>query len=137
WPEFEREFNAAQGQLHVALDAYETDYATIRHTVLGTFRELAADSARRLIATGQAVPDDFEEAVVREVMATLPTPELVRQRLSLRYRVGVIQLGSEFLAEQREAAEERRRLEAIDAERRSEERRRQAEERVVQEELWV
>jgi hypothetical protein len=37
-------------------------------------------------------------------MATLPTPELLRQRLSLRYRVGVIQLGSEFLAEQRKAA---------------------------------
>jgi hypothetical protein len=137
WPEFEREFNAAERQLQVALDAYETDYATIRETVLGTFRELAADSARRLSATGQAVPDDFEDAVVHEVMATLPTPELLRQRLSLRYRVGVIQLGSEFLAEQRKAAEERRRLEALGAERRSEERRRQAEERVVQEQLWV
>ena len=137
WPEFEREFNAAERQLQAALDAYETDYATIRETVLSTFRELAADSARRLSATGQAVPDDFEDAVVREVMAALPTPELLRQRLSLRYRVGVIQLGSEFLAEQRKASEERRRLEAVDAERRSEERRRQAEERVVQEQLWV
>jgi len=92
-------------------------------------RTAAPTWSRRLIATGQAIPDDFEDAVVREVMATLPPPELLRQRLSLRYRVGVIQLGSEFLAEQRKAAEQRRRLEAIDAERRSEERRRQAEQR--------
>jgi hypothetical protein len=40
WPEFERDFNAARAQLHVALDAYEADYDAIRETVLETFRQL-------------------------------------------------------------------------------------------------
>src|SRR3954447_17339385 len=43
WPEFERDFNAARAQLHVALDAYEADYDSICETVLKTFRQLAAD----------------------------------------------------------------------------------------------
>src|SRR5207249_8145924 len=66
----------------------------------------------------------------------LPTPEVLRDRLLLRYRVGVIQLGSELLAEQRRAAEERRRIEAVEEERQSDRRRRAAEDRVVQEPLW-
>ena len=56
WSAFERDFNAAQGQLRTALDAYDTDYLTIRATVLEAFRQLAGDSARRLGATGQQVP---------------------------------------------------------------------------------
>ena len=137
WTEFEREFNAAQAQLRAALEVYETDFAAIRETVLETFRQLAADSARRLEATGHPVPDDFEDAVVHEVLSTLPGPALLRERLLLRYQVGVIQLGSEMLAEQRRAAEERRQLEQLEAERRLEQRRVEAEQRVVQEALWA
>ena len=37
-------------------------------------RELAADSARRLEATGHPVPADFAEAIVRGVLSALPTP---------------------------------------------------------------
>src|ERR1700694_2627150 len=130
WPEFERDFNAARTQLHVALDAYEADYDAIRKTVLETFRQLAADSARRLEDTGNPVMPDFEDAVVKEVMATIPSP-------TLRSRVGVIQLGSEMIGEQRKAAEERRQLESIEAERRLEEHRQHAQERIVQEVLWA
>jgi hypothetical protein len=137
WPEFERDFNAARAQLRVALDAYEADYDAIRETVLETFRQLAADSARRLEATGNPVMPDFEDAVVKEVMATLPSPKLLQARLSLRYRVGVMQLGSEMIGEQRKAAEERRQLESIEAERRLEEHRLHAQERIVQEGLWA
>jgi hypothetical protein len=137
WPEFEREFKATQAQLRAALEAYTTDYDAIRATVLETFRQLAADSARRLEATGNPVPTDFEDAVVREVLATLPSPTLLWERLSLRYRVGVMQLGSEMLAEQRKAAEERRQLEAIEAERDLEHQRQRTEQRIVQETLWV
>ena len=137
WPEFERDFNAARAQLRVALDAYEADYDAIRETVLETFRQLAADSARRLEATGNPVMPDFEDAVVKEVMATLPSPTLLQARLSLRYRVGVMQLGSEMIGEQRKAAEERRQLESIEAERRLEEHRQHAQERIVQEGLWA
>ncbi len=137
WSAFERDFNAAQGQLRTALDAYDTDYLTIRATVLEAFRQLAADSARRLGATGQQVPPDFEHAVVQEVLSVLPTPELLRQRLTLRFRVGVMLLGSEMLAEQRLAAQERRNLEAIESERRLAESQVVAQERVIQEHLWA
>jgi len=137
WSAFERDFNAAQGQLRTALDAYDTDYLTIRETVLEAFRQLAADSARRLGATGQQVPPDFEDAVVQEVLSVLPTPELLRHRLILRFRVGVMLLGSEMLAEQRLAAQERRNLEAIESERRLAESQVVAQERVIQEHLWA
>src|SRR6266851_6399280 len=48
WPTFERSFEAALTQLRAALGRYESDFGTIRETVLNTFRELAADSIRRL-----------------------------------------------------------------------------------------
>ncbi len=131
WSAFERDFNAAQGQLRTALDAYDTDYLTIRATVLEAFRQLAADSARRLGATGQQVPPDFEHAVVQEVLSVLPTPELLRHTLTLRFRVGVMLLGSEMLAEQRLAAQERRNLEAIESERRLAESQVVAQERAI------
>src|SRR6266566_5256184 len=137
WLEFEHEFNLAQARLRAALQAYETNFESIRQTVLETFEQLGTDSARRLEATGHPVPPDFVDAVVHEVLATLPTPALLWERLSLRYRVGVMQLGSEMLAEQRKAAEERRHLEAIEAEQHLEQRRQQTKERIVQEELWV
>ena len=57
----------AQSRLRTALQAYDQDYALIREMVLDTFRQLAADSARRLHATQQPVAPDFEDAVVREV----------------------------------------------------------------------
>jgi hypothetical protein len=67
----------------------------------------------------------------------LPTPQVLRERLTLRFRVGVMQLGSELWAEQRRAAEERRRVEVAQEEVRLEQRRLAAEERVVQEQLWA
>jgi hypothetical protein len=134
WPEFERAFAGAQSRLAEALDAYETHFASIRETVLTAFDQLAAVRCARL--ENGPVSSDFVEVMVRGVLAALPTPEILRERLSLRYRVGVIQLGSEMLAEQRRAAEERERIEAIDQERQSDQRRRIAEDRVVQEQLW-
>jgi hypothetical protein len=137
WPAFERAFDAAQTQLQAALERYAEDYDAIRKTVLATFRSLAADSALRLAATDQPVPAGFEEVVVQEVLSSLPTPELLRERLGLRFRIGVLHLGSEFLAEQHLAAETRRRLQALEADRRLELQRRSAEERLVQEELFA
>lgn len=137
WPEFERQFGLTQGRLRKALETYEANYDAVRETTLQTFRGLASDSARRLEATGQPIPADFEDAVVHEVLATQPCPDLLWERLSLRYRIGVMQLGSEFLAEQRKSAEERRRLQVIDSENRLEEHQQQIRQRVVQEELWV
>jgi hypothetical protein len=137
WPAFEREFEVAQSRLRAALEAYERDYVLIRETVLDAFRQLAGDSARRLQATQQPVPHDFEDAVVREVLAALPTPDLLTEKLTLRFRIGVMHLGSEMLAEQHRAAVERRKIADLEAETRLAEREQAAQQRAVQESLWA
>jgi hypothetical protein len=134
---FEREFDAAQAALAAARDELLDQHDAVRAEVLAVFRQLAADSARRLEATGHVIPEGFDEAVVRGVLGAVPGPEELRTRLVLRYRVGVIHLGSEMVAEQRRALDERRRLEAAEAELRVERQRRDARVRLVQTELWV
>jgi hypothetical protein len=136
WEGFERAFASEQAQLGAAMDAYETDFLAVREHVLDTFRQVAADSARRLTATGQLVPPAFEEAVTSEVLASLPTPEALRQQLTLQYRVGVMQLGSEMWAEARLAADERRRAQELESEAHLAQQRTEAAERLVQEQFW-
>src|SRR5206468_1638172 len=58
WPEFERAFAGASARLGEALDVYEANFGSIRETVLGAFDQLAADSIRRLQATGHPIPAD-------------------------------------------------------------------------------
>jgi len=134
---FEREFEAAQAALEQARSAVLDNYDAVREEVVATFARLADDSARRLEATGYAIPEGFPELVVRGVLAALPGPDDLRTRLALCYRVGVVLLGSEMLAEQRRAREERRQLERTEAELRVEQRRQEARVRLVQEELWA
>jgi hypothetical protein len=64
WDAFERAFGAEQSQLRAAMNRYQADFPALRELVLGTFQQLAADSARRLTATAQPVPPNFEDAVV-------------------------------------------------------------------------
>jgi hypothetical protein len=64
-----------------ALDEYKANFGNIRETVLATFTELAADSTRRLDATGHPVPADFADAIVRGVLSALPAPEVLRASL--------------------------------------------------------
>src|SRR5437588_11067395 len=52
WPEFERAFAGSSARLTEALNDYEDNFGSIRETVLGAFDQLAADSSRRLHATG-------------------------------------------------------------------------------------
>ncbi|MGD9510661.1 MAG: hypothetical protein AB7I38_18370 [Dehalococcoidia bacterium] len=137
FPAFEQEFNAAREALEVARSEVVEQYDAVREGVVEAFLRLAADSARRLEATGHAIPEGFEDAVVRGVLGTMPGPDDLRHKLALRYRVGVLLLGSEMLAEQRAAREERRRLEASEAELRLDQRRQEARARLVQEELWA
>jgi hypothetical protein len=137
WPEFERSFQAEQQRLTAALEAYESHHGLIREQALAAFGRLAADSACRLAATGQTVPAGFEDAIVHEVLNALPDPDQLRERLLLRYRIGVFHLGSELLAEQRLAAEERRRLEMVEADRDLQAAERRAQEHLVQEQLWT
>ena len=134
---FEAEFNAAQAALEAAKADVLDNYDAACEEVVSAFLQLASDSARRLEATGQVTPPDFEDAVVRGVRNAIPSRESLRTRLFLRYRVGVVLLGSEMLAEQRKASEERRRLEAIEGELRLQQRQQRAQEELVQEELWA
>lgn len=134
---FEREFNAAQAALDQARQPVLEQHDAIREEVVAGFVELATDSARRLEATGHAIPEGFADAVVRQTLAAFPSQEALTERLALRYRVGVVMLGSEMLAEQRRAREERRKLERADAGLRLERERQAARTRLVQEELWV
>jgi hypothetical protein len=134
---FEREFRAACAALEAAKAEVLEQYEAVREEVCEAFLRLAADSARRLEATGHAIPKGFEAAVVRGVQGAIPSPEDLRDRLALRYRVGVILLGSELLAEQRKAREERRRLEEAEAGLQLERRRQRAKERLVQEQFWA
>src|SRR5205807_706253 len=60
---FEREFRAAQAALTAARTAVLDEYDAVREEVVATILRLAADSARRLQATGHPTPDGFEDAV--------------------------------------------------------------------------
>jgi hypothetical protein len=137
WQAFERAFAAEQVQLAAALDSYDAGFASVRERVLKSVSELATDSARRLAATGEIIPRDFEDGVVAELISSLPTPDLLRSQLSLKYRVGVMQLGSEMWAEARAAAEERRPLQEAESEVRLIRQRTEAAERLIQEQLWT
>jgi hypothetical protein len=75
--------------------------------------------------------------VVQGVVRAIPGPDDLRDRLGLRFRVGVLLLGSEMLQEQRRAQEERRRLEAAAAAAALERREHTARERLLQQGLWA
>jgi len=134
---FEQEFRAAQAALDAAKEHVLAQYDAVREEVVETFLTIASDSARRLAATGNAALEGFEQAVVRGVVDAMPSPADVREKLGLTYRVGVVLLGSEMLAEQRRAREERQRIEASEASVAVERRHREAREHLVQQELWA
>src|SRR5262245_8776230 len=135
--EFESAFNKACDNLNEARRKVLDQYDEIRQEVIATFRQVTADSAQRLVATGAIVPEDFENRVINSVLNAFPTEEELRSKLTLRFQVGVILLGSEMLREQRLAAEERRRVEQVESERRIEQLRVRVEEGVAQRRLWV
>jgi hypothetical protein len=135
--EFEAAFNKACYNLNQARQNVLDNYYAIHDEVLVTFRRVAADSAQRLEATGTTVPPDFEDRLINSVIDGFPSEDELRQKLGLRFQVGVILLGSEMLREQRLAAEERRRIERIEAEGRVERMRASAEEKAVQQQMWA
>lgn len=134
---FEAEFTQAQDQLAAAKADVLAHYDAVQETVVQTFLRMAADSARRLEAIGQPAPSGFEQAVVQGVLRAVPGPDDLRDRLVLRFRVGVVLLGSEMVEEQRRAADARRALAASEAALRVERARQDAQLRLVQEELWA
>ena len=134
---FEHDFRQAQAALEAARTTVLDQYEAIREEVVDTVLRLADDSARRLIATGHLVPEGYRDVVARGIDAAVPSPDDLRDKLTLRYRVGVVLLGSEMLAEQRRAREERHQAEKLEATIRVERQEQRARERLVQEELWA
>ena len=134
---FERDFRAAQTTLEAARTTVLDQYEAIREEVIETILRLADDSARRLIATGHIVPEGYRDVIARGIDAAVPSPDDLRDKLTLRYRVGVVLLGSEMVAEQRRVREERSRVEELEATVRLERQQQRARERLVQEELWA
>lgn len=115
--QFEADFQAAVVALREAKRAALDDYDAIIRSVKETFTKLAEDSARRLESTtGIAVDPDFRPKIIEGALALVPSREDIEHKLTLRRRPGVMLLGSEMLAEQRAAAEERLRLETAQAE---------------------
>ncbi|MET0645884.1 MAG: hypothetical protein ABW208_04635 [Pyrinomonadaceae bacterium] len=118
--EFEAAFGRAVANLNEAKRAALDNYESIRSEVLETFIALADDAAQRLLATGTAVDGGFRERIINGVLDALPGEEELRDKLSLRYQVGVILLGSEMLREPRRTAVERHRIERAEARREQE-----------------
>ncbi len=135
--EFEEVFNKACDNLNKAKQTVLDAYDEIRDEVVAAFGQVAADSARRLAATDATVPADFEDRLIAWALNAFPTRDELQNKLTLRFQVGVILLGSEMLRERRLAAEERRRIERAEAERRIEQARAQVEEGVAQRRLWA
>ncbi len=134
--EFESAFESATKNLNVAKQAVLKDYDSIRNEVLETFTKLADESKQRLLATGIVVEGGFCERVITGVLDALPGEEELRNKLTLRYQVGVIMLGSEMLREQRLAIEERHTIEQAETEHeliKSEARNHEA---IIQHRLW-
>src|SRR5262245_8788527 len=126
--EFETVFNKACDNLNRAKQTVLDAYDEIRDEVVAAFGQVAADSARRLTATNATVPADFEDRLIDWTLNAFPTRDELQNKLTLRFQVGVILLGSEMLREQRVATEERRRIEQAEADRRIEQARVHAEE---------
>jgi len=135
--EFESAFNKACGNLNEARQKVLDQYDEIRREVIATFRQVAADSAQRLEATGAIVPEDLQGRVISSVLSAFPTEDELRQKLALRFQVGVILLGSEMLREQRLATEERHRIKQVESERRMERLRVSATENSIQQQMWA
>ena len=137
FPEFEAAFTEAAASLESAKQEVLKDYDSIRQEVLDTFTKLGHDSAQRLLSTGIVVPADFQERIRTGVLDALPTEDELRSRLSVRFQVGVILLGSEMLREQRRAAEERHRLEREQAEHELERKKEKVAADALQQQLWA
>src|SRR5215210_1092307 len=135
--EFEAAFNEAVKNLEDAKLEVLKDYDSIRQEVLDTFTKLGHDSAQRLLATGIVVPADFQERIKTNVLDALPSEDELRGRLSLRYQVGVILLGSEMLQEQRRAAQERHRMEREEAKHELTQKKERVASDALQQQLWA
>lgn len=139
WREFKAKLDATRAELERAKEAYENSYPSVCEQMRETFSLMASDTARRLRATSSSVhlPEDFETSFVERMVERIPYPEEVREKLILSFRVRPLRLGSEMLAEQRQASEERMKLKAFEAEERIRREEEAAKQRELQQHLWA
>ena len=118
---FEQEYRRAQETLSTAKAEVLANYDEILLTLRKSFAELAEDSAKRLDATLE-IPvnrEEFVAAVVAHALGMIPTRAHVRDGLTISMKPKVIVLGSEMLAEQKQAREISLETAKIDAEHQS------------------
>lgn len=104
---FEKEFAAALETLAQAKAQVIENYAEILEILRETFRQLAKDSAERLLATQTNAPfdrDEFINTTVSRAMQMIPTIPTIRDGMRIEMRPKVIILGSEMRAEQVKSA---------------------------------
>lgn len=106
---FEVRFAAVRDDLRVAVYEAIEHYDSILRDMEQRASQLALTSAERLAAGGVSMPATFRDDVIARVMARVPTPEQLLA-ISVSYRAGALQLGSEMLEEQRLALEARQEL---------------------------
>lgn len=116
---FEQEYKRACETLAQAKAEILANYDEILLTMRRSFADLAEDSAKRFEATSDAPFDreEFTGAVVARAVGMIPTPEMIRDGLTISMKPKVIVLGSEMLAEQNRSRELNLEQAKIEAER--------------------
>ena len=102
WPAFEAEFTAAEAALATAKQRVLDHYDAIRAQVVQGFTALAKESVQRLRATGVQVEVGLAEQLVAAILDLFPSREDITA-IAISYTVGVLQMGSDYYAEQRQA----------------------------------
>ena len=101
--QFEAEYFKACATLAAAKAEALDHYDEILNVLRDSFFKLAEDSADRFQATTseQFERDEFINAVVGKAIGMVPTPDMIRDGLTIEMRPKVIVLGSEMAAEQK------------------------------------
>lgn len=99
--QFEQAYYRACETLSRAKSEVLEKYDDIVEILRDSFRELAADSANRLLATAGEPFDrsEFVTAVTAQALGMVPTREMIRDGLVVTMKPKVIVLGSEMIAE--------------------------------------
>lgn len=101
--QFEAEYFKACATLAAAKGEALENYDEILDILRDSFFKLAEDSADRFHATTSEpfARDEFINAVVAQAIGMVPTPDMIRDGLTIEMRPKVIVLGSEMAAEQK------------------------------------
>ncbi|MGE3466770.1 MAG: hypothetical protein AB7J13_07535 [Pyrinomonadaceae bacterium] len=119
--QFEAEYLKANETLAAAKSETLEKYDEILTILQDSFYRLAEDSADRFQATTEEPFDraEFVNAVTAQAIGMVPTPEMIRDDLTIEMKPKVIVLGSEIAAEQKLTRELRLEATRVDADTRA------------------